>query len=217
MKTFNISRKSLVVLAVLVISAVPALNVKQASAVTTPPDTFIYYSKAQDSTLQLYFSAADQNGYTLAKYQCKLDDGLWKSCSPGLTWHGLAGTYANPLTHLIQVRAVGSDGQVDPTPDTVTAVTPLAQVGVAYAAGVGDACNAYAMGTPGMNLTVDASLGSKGGSYTYTIPDGGFLMQAPTGATKGMIVKATLTDSLGNVYATGRNLVTADQCPPAGL
>lgn len=194
--------------------AVLAFGLKQAHAVSTPPDTFIYYSKAQDSTMQLYFGS-DQTA-PLPKYQCKLDDGPWKSCSPGITWHGLAGTYANPLTHSIQVRAVNSDGTVDPTPDTVTAVTPRTPIGVAYSAGVGDACRAFATGIPGMNLTVDASSDGKGGSYTYVIPDSGTLMWAGTGATKGMIVQATLTDALGNVYATGRNVVTADVCPPAG-
>ncbi len=227
MKTYNniarqlgLNKLTVLGIALLAALAISFINLKPANAFSNPPETYIGASIAQDSTMQLYFTADQSATYTLPKFQCKLDDGPWKGCSTGITWHGLAGTYAKPLSHLIQVRAVSADGQVDPTPSSVIAVTPRTPVGARFMASVSaDGCSAWGSGLPGMTLTVEASANGRGGSMDITIPQSGYLPMSGvgTGGVQGMYVTSTLSDSLGNVYATAESMITQPSCPPAGL
>lgn len=213
MITLQISNKVLVVLAVFAISTLSTLGFKQASAASTPPNTYISSMTVKDSKVSLYFRSNQK-----AIFQCKLDSYDWKSCSPGLTWNGLAGTYATPLTHTIQVRALNAARQVDSTPATITAKTPQTPVGQIYGLVVSeDGCSVGAAGLPGMTVSVEASSDSKGGSYDALVGASGIFSNSSGAGLNDMYVLATFRDGAGNEYARADNYVTAAPCPPAEL
>ena len=225
MKTLNISRRSFVVLAAIAVCAVSIFSVKQVNAAGAPPETYITGMKVWDSKVTLTFKS-DQP----AIFQCNLDNTIWKSCSSGITWNGLAGTYGTPLQHNIQVRALNAARDVDPTPDSVMLTTPRTPVGQVYSVAMSaDGCYVTATGPAGFNW-LDAGAyfydpvtgGGKGGDITYTIPASGTLTVSTGG---GMIAGMVGFGSLFYETAPGDNSgqvafahapVTAS-CPPAGL
>ena len=92
------------------------------------PHTFIDTAVTAGSNETLTFHS-DQPG---SRFQCNLDSApgplpgslLWKSCSSGITWHGLAGRASSPVFHAIVVRAVNFAGDPDPIGAAVFFLTP---------------------------------------------------------------------------------------------
>ena len=92
------------------------------------PHTFIDTAVLVGSNETLTFHS-DQPG---SRFQCNLDSApgalpgslLWKSCSSGITWHGLAGRASSPVFHAIVVRAVNFAGDPDPIGAAVFFLTP---------------------------------------------------------------------------------------------
>lgn len=92
------------------------------------PHTFIDSAVTSGSNETLTFHS-DQAG---SRFRCNLDSAagalpgslLWKTCSSGITWHGLAGRRGSPAFHAITVRAVNFAGDPDPIGAAVFFVTP---------------------------------------------------------------------------------------------
>ena len=79
---------------------------------TSPPDTTITggpSAKTKKKTATIAFSGSDARA--VAGFQCRLDDGAFEACSSPKTYGGL-----KKGRHTVEVRAIDSAGNVDPTP-----------------------------------------------------------------------------------------------------
>ena len=89
-----------------------------------PPLTTITSATQAGSDVTLMF-VSDQVGPRVGSgFRCSLDGAAPATCSPGLTFHGLAGTPDKPGFHCIQVAATNVWGIEDPFPDDVLVVSP---------------------------------------------------------------------------------------------
>jgi uncharacterized repeat protein (TIGR01451 family) len=127
-----------------------------------------------------------------ASFECSMDNAAWQTCSPQVTYTGLA----TATTHTLRVRAVSSDGLVDSTPATRTfSVDSAADVAVT----VGGAPNPV----------------KRGGTLTYTAQVSNVGPNAAAGVvfTQGLPTDVTFT----SVTATpGSPTSAAASCTASG-
>ena len=81
-----------------------------------PPDTTITQApsgRTKKKSATISFSGNDAR--TIARFECRLDNGAFETCTSPKTYSGL-----KKGEHTVQVRAVDDAGQADPTPATAT-------------------------------------------------------------------------------------------------
>jgi hypothetical protein len=87
------------------------------AAATLPPDTTITFGPEgwTNLTRPVYGYASDNPD---SWFECRLDSGPFEPCGPATyeVLEGHRGARLSEGTHTIEVRAVGPDGEVDPTP-----------------------------------------------------------------------------------------------------
>jgi hypothetical protein len=79
-----------------------------------PPDTSIDSGPPQTTTAttaELAFSGADPDPGTAIHFECRLDEGIYRTCTSPIAYSGLGGGM-----HTALVRTVDAAGNVDPTP-----------------------------------------------------------------------------------------------------
>ncbi|WP_147445693.1 Ig-like domain-containing protein [Corallococcus aberystwythensis] len=147
----------------------------------TPPDTTITSgpgtgsgSSTTSTTATFTFTATKAD----ATFQCDLGSGTFTACPTPQTYSNLS-----PGTYTLQVRAVDSSGNVDPTPATYTwtvvSTNPTVSVTTpASGSTVTNPTNVVVSGTAANATTVTFTLGGQsygpvavtGGNWTYTVP-----------------------------------------------
>jgi hypothetical protein len=191
---------------------------------TSPP------SLSNSTSAAFTFSGLDTNG--ISGFQCLLDDGLFASCTSGVSYSNLT-----EGEHTFQVRSIDPAGNVDATPETwtwtVDATAPT--VTINQAAGQADPTNATSITfdvefsepvsgfdagdiiinrAPTLSapaITINPSAGP-GSSYTVTLSN-----LTGDGAISASIVDGAAQDAAanGNLASTSTdNTVTIDQTAP---